>query len=247
VCGGPAEAHCARCRAVAYCGPKCQRAAWPAHKIACAAAVAAASSGTPVSAPAGVSGAAAGADSCSSGARGPAPSTAPGDDDDAAATDRATVLGMPVALVRAAMARASGHAHVGAGVCDEHAGCCGSHDPLELLDELISGTYAGGMHHLCGLFECADARTRGELLRRGAAGALLGTLRAGARAHDASGLVFSLGSWSTGDMRRGAVRTGECVSEALSAALHALRAYYGDLEVTMVSLGGRGRVRGRCR
>ncbi len=31
---------CARCRGVWYCGPKCQRAAWGAHKSVCAAAVA---------------------------------------------------------------------------------------------------------------------------------------------------------------------------------------------------------------
>jgi hypothetical protein len=45
VCGGPATSRCARCRGVWYCGPKCQRAAWGAHKSACAAAVAAASRG----------------------------------------------------------------------------------------------------------------------------------------------------------------------------------------------------------
>jgi hypothetical protein len=33
---------CARCRGVWYCGPKCQRAAWGAHKLACAAVAAAA-------------------------------------------------------------------------------------------------------------------------------------------------------------------------------------------------------------
>jgi hypothetical protein len=42
VCGGPATSRCARCRGVWYCGPTCQRAAWGAHKSACAAAVAAA-------------------------------------------------------------------------------------------------------------------------------------------------------------------------------------------------------------
>ncbi len=35
VCGGPAEQRCARCRGVWYCGPKCQRAAWPTHKAVC--------------------------------------------------------------------------------------------------------------------------------------------------------------------------------------------------------------------
>ena len=38
---GPASLRCARCRGVRYCGPKCQREAWGAHKSACAAAVAA--------------------------------------------------------------------------------------------------------------------------------------------------------------------------------------------------------------
>ena len=42
MCGGPAALRCVQCRGVWYCGPKCQRAAWGAHKSACAAAVAAA-------------------------------------------------------------------------------------------------------------------------------------------------------------------------------------------------------------
>lgn len=42
LCGAPAAARCGRCRGVLYCGPKCQRAAWPTHKSDCAAAVAAA-------------------------------------------------------------------------------------------------------------------------------------------------------------------------------------------------------------
>jgi hypothetical protein len=37
VCGTPAAARCARCRGVWYCGPKCQRAAWAAHKLVCVA------------------------------------------------------------------------------------------------------------------------------------------------------------------------------------------------------------------
>ena len=42
MCGGTASLRCAWCRDVWYCGPKCQRAAWGAHKSACAAAAAAA-------------------------------------------------------------------------------------------------------------------------------------------------------------------------------------------------------------
>lgn len=38
VCGGPGKLSCGKCRAVSYCGPECQRAAWPAHKSECAAA-----------------------------------------------------------------------------------------------------------------------------------------------------------------------------------------------------------------
>jgi hypothetical protein len=45
VCGAAATSRCARCRGVWYCGPKCQRAAWGAHKLDCAAAVAAAARG----------------------------------------------------------------------------------------------------------------------------------------------------------------------------------------------------------
>ena len=36
MCGGPTSLQCARCRGVWYCGPKCQRGAWGAHKSACA-------------------------------------------------------------------------------------------------------------------------------------------------------------------------------------------------------------------
>jgi hypothetical protein len=36
VCGAPADLLCARCRCAWYCGPKCQRGAWPTHKSACA-------------------------------------------------------------------------------------------------------------------------------------------------------------------------------------------------------------------
>jgi HEAT repeat protein len=68
VCGGPATSRCARCRGVWYCGPQCQRAAWGAHKSACAAAVAAAAAaagvargGSAESAPAGGGGSGSGA------------------------------------------------------------------------------------------------------------------------------------------------------------------------------------------
>ena len=37
-CGERAVLPCGQCRAVWYCGPKCQRAAWTEHKCACRAA-----------------------------------------------------------------------------------------------------------------------------------------------------------------------------------------------------------------
>ena len=45
-CGGPAAFDCARCKGVRYCGPKCQRAAWPGHRAACVAPAKAPESGS---------------------------------------------------------------------------------------------------------------------------------------------------------------------------------------------------------
>lgn len=39
-CGIPAKSRCARCQQVCYCGPKCQKLAWKAHKCVCVAQVA---------------------------------------------------------------------------------------------------------------------------------------------------------------------------------------------------------------
>jgi hypothetical protein len=144
VCGGPATARCARCRGVWYCGPKCQRAAWGAHKLACAAAVAAAAaaaSATAAGAAAGASESVAGGGTVAGGAPSAAATGTEGEGGGTGGLGAGTLRGIAAAVAQLA-SRKSGEQAAGAVGLAEIASA--AHDNNRKMTDFQTAVVAAG-------------------------------------------------------------------------------------------------------